>query len=99
MTRALASAHAHAIPLMQTADDGHSVRQFQRRAALVCALLLGGAGNGTSTAQPFTIFTSSGLLSMQPCRFVELLATGRPVPVSAADKRRILRTLPKEGEA
>jgi hypothetical protein len=58
----------------------------------------GGAGNGTSTAQPFTIVTSSDLLSMQPGRFVELLATGRPVPVSAADKRRILRTLPKEGE-
>ena len=76
-----------------------SVRQFRPRAALVCALLLGVAARGTSTAaQRFTVFTSSDLLSMHPGHFVDLLDSARPVPVSAADKERILSTLPKEGE-
>jgi hypothetical protein len=65
--------------------------------ALVCTLL-GIGGSGTSTAQPFAVFTSSDLLSMRPGGFVELLVTARPVPVSATDKWRILSTLPEEGE-
>jgi hypothetical protein len=60
--------------------------------------MLGAARTGPSAAQPFTIFTSSELLSVHPSRFVELLFTARPLPVSGADKARILSTLPKEGE-
>src|SRR4029453_8267183 len=75
-----------------------SVRQFRHRSALICALLLSVAGTGTPTAQPFTVFTSSDLLSMRPERFAESLVTSRPVPISAEDKARILSTLPKEGE-
>jgi hypothetical protein len=65
---------------------------------VICALLLSLAGTGTSTAQPFTVFTSSDLLSMRPDRFAESLVTSRPVPISTEEKARILSTLPKEGE-
>lgn len=53
---------------------------------------------GHASAQTFPVLSADELQATDPRAFARLLETARPKPVSAGDKIRILRRLPREGE-
>jgi hypothetical protein len=76
-----------------------SVRRFGRhRIATVGVLWVALAASHALGGQDFSIAAPSDLLTMDPHVFAKWLETARPVPVSAAEKARVLASLPREGE-
>jgi hypothetical protein len=82
----------------QVDETAASVCLFRAfRLIVVCAFVaaltaVGARGQTPELANP------RGLLAADPAAAIQALETGRPTPVSAEQKARILRSLPSEGE-
>jgi len=87
----------HAHPRPQRAEAVINVHRFRAApllsVCLACLVLVPAASDGqTPVSGP------NDVLALDPATFARWLQTGRPAPVSAEEKARILRSLPPSGE-
>jgi hypothetical protein len=76
-----------------------SVRRFGRHGISAVGLLWAAlTASHAFGGQDFAIAAPRDLLTRDPHGFAEWLETARPAPVSAAEKARVLASLPRDGE-